>query len=567
MIISFSLVLQTVLVGFFLIKGGKFGLYLIEGFRYNVARIRNFPGVRIILDPHSFTFGLPRLRGFNLGSQFVIREGYSLFKQHGRDAISIVSLFPPHRMFHLADPVAIKHVLSNQRQYQKTPSWYNLLSHFGPNVLISNGETWKRHSKVVSGSLRGESTLQVAWEEAQRVLSDCFSEWEIKTRAEGEQFVEVKKFVDTTLKLSLFVLMRTLFSKSTTWGDKNLSVIPKGHRVSLRTAMHGVTQYGVHRALIPQWAYKLPIPQLRHIEECFRDFELYVQEQIAERRAFSSDPRTNPLGRKDLLGTMCYANARDSVTGVRDEIERDKDRLLALTDDELMGNMFVLMAAGHETTANMLVFALTLLALHPDEQQKLFEHISDVLPMGEEPVYADFPSLSRVQAVINETLRLFPPAVILPKMSMEDDMLPTSTGDQLTPGEGIFVPKWTDVIINCVALHRNRKYWGDDADRFRPDRFIDAPDGSYTWPRDAFVGFSGGARSCSGQKFALVVATAFMTGILQKYSVHLGEDFDGSGAKRAAQGETFEDRMKRVTKCSTLLLLSLEKSDLVFKRR
>lgn len=138
---------------------------------------------------------------------------------------------------------------------------------------------------------------------------------------------------------------------------------------------------------------------------------------------------------------------------------------------------------------------------------------------------------TRVQAVFNETLRLFPAAVVIPKFAVSDAMIPTTPTHYSTPADNVFIPRWTDVFIDTVALHRSRapflslcvqrrrsrssahvlllsflgKYWGKDADVFKPDRFLDAPDapdGSYRWPRDAFLGFSGGHRPCLGQKLA-----------------------------------------------------------------
>lgn len=109
---------------------------------------------------------------------------------------------------------------------------------------------------------------------------------------------------------------------------------------------------------------------------------------------------------------------------------------------------------------------------------------------------------THVQAVFFETLRRFPAATVLPKFAVHDTMIPTAPVDYNTPGANIYVPKWTEVCINTVALHRNRKYWGQDVDVFRPERVIDTPDGSYRWPRDAFLGFSAGNRLCLGQKFA-----------------------------------------------------------------
>ena len=135
-----------------------------------------------------------------------------------------------------------------------------------------------------------------------------------------------------------------------------------------------------------------------------------------------------------------------------------------------------------------------ILALHQDEQDKLLKHINEVIPPGLEAVrlvasqrpnspeplssqcYRDYanlvrlfspncsrqrpltPSQTRIHAVFNETLRLYPSGVILPKISLQDSILPTSPAENGSPGETIFVPRFTEIFIDAVALHRSRAF-------------------------------------------------------------------------------------------------------------
>ena len=100
---------------------------------------------------------------------------------------------------------------------------------------------------------------------------------------------------------------------------------------------------------------------------------------------------------------------------------------------------------------------------------------------------------------------------------------------------------------SCAAHH-----WGSDVKAFRPERFIDTDD--YKWPREAFLGFSMGARSCLGQKFAQAEAVAVLTTVIRKYEVFLREDLDGT----APVGESLEAKRDRVTKCKTVRFRSTE---------
>lgn len=168
-----------------------------------------------------------------------------------------------------------------------------------------------------------------------------------------------------------------------------------------------------------------------------------------------------------------------------------------------------------------MAFAMGLLALYPEEQEKLYREIIDLQadPQAETP-YSDFGMFRRVQAVINETLRLYPPVIGIPKVvtSDQDVVLPT---DSRGPAKGapLHIAAGTHFTLDVQSMHYDRKssytrlldasltpsniaeYW-PEPEEFQPDRFIDS-DG-YKWNRDAFIPFSAGARSCIGSKFAQV---------------------------------------------------------------
>ena len=97
-------------------------------------------------------------------------------------------------------------------------------------------------------------------------------------------------------------------------------------------------------------------------------------------------------------------------------------------------------------------------------------------------------------------------------------------------------------LLNCFE----ERHWGPDPSNFRPERFIDTED--YTWPRDAFLGFSAGPRACLGQKFAQIEAVAIITHIVRKYEVLLKEDVNGTAPKN----ETREQKRDRVTRAKTV---------------
>jgi len=236
-----------------------------------------------------------------------------------------------------------------------------------------------------------------------------------------------------------------------------------------------------------------------------------------------------------------------------------------MDESELIGNAFILLMAGHETTANALHFSLVLLALHPESQKKLQREIDETLqgkPTKDWTYEEEIPRLFNglAAAVINETLRLYQPVINLPKSTL--------TAQPLTiNGRQYIIPADTHVSLSS-AVHRNPRYWppvpdssgkkhANDLNQFRPERWflpsqsnshpistrknaqaaakkadeeIDGPTDPDTSahlfkpPKGSYIPFSDGYRSCIGRKFAQVELLVALAAIFREYSVELAVD-------------------------------------------
>jgi len=158
--------------------------------------------------------------------------------------------------------------------------------------------------------------------------------------------------------------------------------------------------------------------------------------------------------------------------------------------------MFIFLIAGHESTAHTLCFTFALLALYPDEQERLYQHIKGVISsLDGTPTYEDMGLFTQSLAVFYETLRMFPPAPFIPKIAAQDTTLTVSNVDG---GRTTFpVPSGTEIDIHVAGLHYNPRYW-KEPHRFMPERFLG------DWPKDAFLPFSQGARACLGRRCELL---------------------------------------------------------------
>ncbi|HEU0081937.1 MAG TPA: cytochrome P450, partial [Bradyrhizobium sp.] len=214
-----------------------------------------------------------------------------------------------------------------------------------------------------------------------------------------------------------------------------------------------------------------------------RRWTRFVGLLMAERRAAGKNADAPPRDLFDLMGT-----ARDPETGA------------AFSDEQLGDQVATMILAGHETTATALFWALYLLALDPVTQEEVAAEIRTV---NGEP---KMEQLKFTRAVIDETMRLYPPAFLIARAASGPDVI-----------AGLRVKKNDIVLVSPWLLHRHEKLWRDP-NAFIPSRFMPPappPD------RFAYLPFGVGARVCIGAHFALVEATLALAKIIGAFRVEL----------------------------------------------
>jgi cytochrome P450 len=229
---------------------------------------------------------------------------------------------------------------------------------------------------------------------------------------------------------------------------------------------------------VPQW---MPYPNRRRAMRA-RDFLHQEVRQIVEAR------RATPSGRSDLLDLLL--KARDPETG------------RSMTDVEVMQNLLTFITAGHETTAVALSWTLWLIAKDQSTQDQLYDEVTSVTGNGIVTA-SQIDSLTYCRQVIQEAMRLFPPAAAIarqPKGAM------TLGGFQLTARSRVHVP--------VFALHRNTQLWRHP-DAFDPDRFT--ADRVKARSRYAYLPFGAGLRTCIGAGFAMIEAAAILATMMRAF--------------------------------------------------
>ena len=175
-----------------------------------------------------------------------------------------------------------------------------------------------------------------------------------------------------------------------------------------------------------------------------------------------------------------------------------------LSDPEWHYQMMALLIAGHETTAVALTWTWYLLAQHPSIADRLTGEVDATLN-GRAPAKDDVPELTWCDAVFKEALRLYPPVPIIPRMAYQEFTL---NGYPVAPGTVILICPW--------VTHRDERFFAE-AERFRPQRWLDGPDPR----RYSYLPFSAGPRTCIGQGFATTESILAIARISQDYRLEL----------------------------------------------
>ncbi|XP_061709633.1 cytochrome P450 4d8-like [Cydia pomonella] len=174
------------------------------------------------------------------------------------------------------------------------------------------------------------------------------------------------------------------------------------------------------------------------------------------------------------------------------------------TELELREEVLVIILAGTDTSAVGAAYTAVMLSKYPEVQEKVYQELQEVFGDSDRPVSAhDLPRLKYLEAVIKETLRTYPAVPVVVREVLNDVELPNGT--KLVNGIGI--------LINFCALHRNPAYWGEDADVFRPERFLEGP---LKHPAQ-FMPFSYSLRNCVGSTYAMMSMKTVLSALVRRY--------------------------------------------------
>ncbi len=374
-----------------------------------------------------------------------------------------------HSSFIFNTPDAIRHVLvDNYENYTRTPAGFRVLRPvLGQGVLIAEGRAWKHQRRTLAPAFTPRAVAGLVPH-----MIAVVDETIAKLRQGQRQPVDLREVMQ---RMTLEIAGRTMFSFEMGRNGAALRdfVMEYGERLARPHFLD---------LLLPlSW----PSPQDFSRARFRKRWTGFVDLLIAERRAARKKEGAPPRDLFDLLDS-----ARDPESGA------------AFSDAQLRDEVATMILAGHETTATALFWALYVLALDPATQDRLAAEVKGAA-LNEA---ADLDRLKFTRAVIDETLRLYPPAFLIARSAAGPDAV-----------AGIAVKKHDVILIAPWLLHRHEKLWREP-NAFIPERFMPPsppPD------RFAYLPFGAGPRICIGAHFALVEATLALARLVGAFRIEL----------------------------------------------
>jgi cytochrome P450 len=376
------------------------------------------------------------------------------------------------QLYASADPDFIKHVLqTNQKNYAKSDGYKFMKLGLGNGLVTSEGDYWRKQRRLAQPAFY-KNNLENLYIDMNRTVKEYVEE----LNAKRGQTIDFSKEMMT---LTATIVLRSLFSVEESTMLDNIYL-----------GMEHMQSHIMKQARFPlkRWWY--------HINGEFRTFkkELQVFDDLVY--GIINERRQSGENKPDLLQMLM--DVEDADTGEK------------MTDLQLRDELVTMFSAGHETSANALAWTWYLLCQNPEVVAKLKTEANEVLHDGHIPTFEDLRKLQYTKQVIEEGMRLYPPAWVVGRKTIEQDVV-----------NGYTIPKGQDVLLEIYLMHRNENVWENPL-KFDPDRFL--PEKVKDRPNHHYLPFGAGPRMCIGNHFAMMEMQLIVATLIQRFDFKLIEN-------------------------------------------
>ncbi len=372
------------------------------------------------------------------------------------------------------NPDVIQHILQKgNRKYAKSPIQTDALAaYIGFGLLTTEGDYWLRQRRLIQPGFHRQKLVGLVDIMQQEVIKACAS---FENSALNGIPIDMNQ---QGMEIAFKIVATSLFSSDIS--DEKMN--------ELSHSIEAVQAFFIRTIRLP---FMKPIYQLtgkiKKHQQISDDIATILDELIENRR--KSGQRKD-----DLLDMLLETRYEDTGEG--------------MTDTQLRAESLILFVAGHETTANVITWMFYLLAQHPQVVQKLRQEFDTVVGKDELD-YEDFRNIPYAVQVINESMRMYPPAWIIDRMAISDDEI-----------DGFEVQKNDLMIPFIYGLHHSKDLW-DQPEQFNPDRF--SRENKKDRHPYAFLPFGGGPRLCIGNNFAIMELQLILFHLILRFDFELAD--------------------------------------------
>ncbi|KAK1404867.1 11-oxo-beta-amyrin 30-oxidase [Heracleum sosnowskyi] len=405
-------------------------------------------------------------------------------RQHGKKSFIWIG---PKPLVHITDPDLIKEVLNKFNDFQKPRGGNPFINLVASGLASAEGDKWVEHRKIMNPAFRFEK-LKDMLPAMYLSCSEMTSKWEEMVSTEGQCELDVWPYLET---LTSDVISRTSFGSSYAEGRKICG---------LQKELAVLVMQAVQTLYLPGMRY-LPTKRIRRMKEIDNEVRSALKTIINKRL---KGMQAGESIHDDLLGMLLESNSA--------EIKENRNMKYGMTIDDIIEECKLFYFAGQETTSDLLVWTMILLSQHSYWQERAREEVLQAFGSNK-PDLDGLNHLKVVNMILLETLRLYPPGVILGRAVFEDIKL----------GE-ISLPAGVLLHLPVILLHHDKEIWGDDAKEFNPGRFSDGVLKA-TKGKPVYFPFSSGPRICIGQNLAMLEVKMAISMILQRFSFVLSPSY------------------------------------------
>jgi cytochrome P450 len=384
-----------------------------------------------------------------------------------------------HHVIVLNHPSDIREVLIDKARFfikERTQKRMKML--LGEGLITSDGEIHRRHRAIAAPAFHRQRIQAYA-----ATIVEHADAMRRKWRP-----MQSFDIAAAMMRLALEITARTLFDTEVTPEIETIN----DESNAVMDIYNDLIQTP-QAELLYRW--KIPLPVLRHFRRSRQRLDAVVGSMIARRQAESAKAQREgrPIG-NDLLSMLIAAHD--------DTPESSGSAPKTLNSEELRDEVMTIFLAGYETVANALAWTWFLLARNPVAEAKLFAEITTTLN-GRLPTLEDLPHMPYAEAVIAESMRLYPPAWAMGRQAIADVEI----------GPYRF-PKGTYLFFSQYIVQRDPQFFPDPL-AFQPERFLGETRSER--PRFAYFPFGGGNRQCIGESFAWMEAILVLVTIAQQW--------------------------------------------------